>query len=221
MIDPFRVWVHPGIGMSIELYKRHWPMFDCVRLEDWVGNKPYSGTIELDGKRIDTLSADRIVRHKLALVPEGRRIFKDLSVTENLYLGAYLKKDKSVIEDELKKVYERFPRLDERRQQHARTLSGGEQQMLAIGRALMSKPRVLLLDEPSLGLVPIIVQESGQILVDINRQGVTVILVEQNADLALRLADYASVLETGVITLHDNAAVLADNEHVRQAYLGI
>ncbi len=183
--------------------------------------RPSSGSIELDGERIDTLGADLIVRRKLALVPEGRRIFKDLSVIENLYLGAYIQTDKAAIEAELKSVFKRFPRLQQRRQQHARTLSGGEQQMLAIGRALMSKPRVLLLDEPSLGLAPIIVQEIGQILVDINREGVTVILVEQNADLALKLANYAYVLETGAVTLHDSASALADNEHVRQAYLGI
>lgn len=182
---------------------------------------PYGGTIELDGQRIDTLGADRIVRRGLAHVPEGRRIFKDLSVQENLYLGAFIRTDKRQIDADLHDVYERFPRLLERRQQQARTMSGGEQQMLAIGRALMSRPRVLLLDEPSLGLAPIIVQEIGQILVDINRQGVTVILVEQNADLALELASYAYVLETGTVTLHDHASALAHNEHVRQAYLGM
>ena len=183
--------------------------------------QPYSGTIELNGERIDKLSADQIVRRGVAHVPEGRRIFKDLSVVENLYLGAFIHSDKSAINADLNGVFERFPRLAERRAQHARTMSGGEQQMLAIGRALMSRPRVLLLDEPSLGLAPIIVQEIGQILIDINRQGVTVILVEQNADLALKLARYAYVLETGKVAMHDEASLLADNEHVRQAYLGI
>ena len=183
--------------------------------------QPHSGSIELDGERIDDLSADRIVRRGVAHVPEGRRIFKDLSVVENLYLGAFIHSDKAAIKADLDRVFTRFPRLAERRTQHARTMSGGEQQMLAIGRALMSRPRVLLLDEPSLGLAPIIVQEIGQILIDINRQGVTIILVEQNADLALKLARYAYVLETGTVAMHDEASLLADNEHVRQAYLGI
>ena len=183
--------------------------------------QPHSGSIELDGERIDTLSADRIVRRGVAHVPEGRRIFKDLSVQENLYLGAFIHADKAAINADLESVFKRFPRLAERRTQHARTMSGGEQQMLAIGRALMSRPRVLLLDEPSLGLAPIIVQEIGKILIDINRQGVTIVLVEQNADLALQLANYAYVLETGTVAMHDKASLLADNEHVRQAYLGI
>ena len=183
--------------------------------------QPHNGSIELDGERIDTLSADRIVRRGVAHVPEGRRIFKDLSVQENLYLGAFIHSDKAAISADLDSVFKRFPRLAERRTQHARTMSGGEQQMLAIGRALMSRPRVLLLDEPSLGLAPIIVQEIGQILIDINQQGVTVVLVEQNADLALKLASYAYVLETGTVAMHDKASLLADNEHVRQAYLGI
>jgi branched-chain amino acid transport system ATP-binding protein len=142
-------------------------------------------------------------------------------VLENLLLGAYIHTDKSEISNQLESIFSRFPRLRERENQHARTLSGGEQQMLSIGRALMSKPRVLLLDEPSLGLAPIIVQEIGEFLRQINRQGVTVILVEQNADLALQLADYGYVLETGRITLQDEASLLADNEHVKKAYLGI
>jgi branched-chain amino acid transport system ATP-binding protein len=183
--------------------------------------KPASGVVELDGQRIDRLGADKIVKLGIAHVPEGRRIFKDLSVLENLLLGAYIHTDKSEISNQLESIFSRFPRLRERENQHARTLSGGEQQMLSIGRALMSKPRVLLLDEPSLGLAPIIVQEIGEFLRQINRQGVTVILVEQNADLALQLADYGYVLETGRITLQDEASLLADNEHVKKAYLGI
>ena len=183
--------------------------------------KPSRGVVELDGMRIDQLGADKIVKLGIAHVPEGRRIFKDLSVLENLLLGAYIHTDKSEIKRQLESIFTRFPRLHERENQHARTLSGGEQQMLSIGRALMSKPRVLLLDEPSLGLAPIIVQEIGEFLRQINQQGVTVILVEQNADLALQLADYGYVLETGKIALQDEASLLADNDHVKKAYLGI
>lgn len=183
--------------------------------------EPQTGRINLDGKRIDHLSADKIMRLGIAHVPEGRRVFKDLSVVENLYLGAYIYNDKSQIDKDLQKIFTRFPRLMERQHQHARTLSGGEQQMLSIGRALMSRPKVLLLDEPSLGLAPIIVQEIGEILREINEQGVTIILVEQNAELALRLAEHGYVLETGQISMQGIASELADNEHVKKAYLGI
>ncbi len=183
--------------------------------------KPDSGEIRLNDERIERMSVDTIVRRGVAHVPEGRRVFKALSVLENLLLGAWIHQEQSVINQQLEKVFSRFPRLVERQNQHAGALSGGEQQMLSIGRALMSRPRVLLLDEPSLGLAPIIVQEIGEFLREINQQGVTVILVEQNADLALALADYGYVLETGEVSLAGPSSFLSGNEHVKKAYLGI
>ena len=183
--------------------------------------KPSRGEIWIGKQRVDQMNPDAIVKLGVGHVPEGRRIFQDLTVLENLMLGAFIHRDRALIENELNRVYEHFPRLQERHGQHARTLSGGEQQMLAIGRTLMSKPSVLLLDEPSLGLAPIIIQEIGVFLRQINRQGVTIILVEQNADLALQLADYCYVLETGEIALQGNSKDLANNEHVKKAYLGI
>ena len=183
--------------------------------------KPSAGTISVDGERIDRVAADKIVAMGISHVPEGRRVFKDLTVIENLYLGAFIYKDQDRIDRDLDEVYSHFPRLRERSSQQARTLSGGEQQMLSIGRALMSRPKVLLLDEPSLGLAPLVVQEIGEILQEINKNGVTVILVEQNADLALRLVDYGYVLENGRIIMSDKAENLANNDHVRKAYLGV
>jgi len=182
---------------------------------------PSSGEINFDGQRIDKLSADKILKLGIAHVPEGRRVFKNLSVTENLRLGAFVRNDKEEIEKDIENVFERFPRLRERKNQMAKTMSGGEQQMLAIGRALMSRPRLLLLDEPSLGIAPIIVQDIARILLEINKQGVSIVLVEQNAELALELARHGYVLETGKIALQGEAKGLADNEHVRKAYLGI
>ncbi len=183
--------------------------------------KPTSGAIHFEGKRIDKLPPDRILKMGIAHVPEGRRVFPDLSVNENLRLGAFTRKDTAEIARDLESVFEHFPRLRERKNQKANTLSGGEQQMVAIGRALMSRPRLLLLDEPSLGLAPLIVKEIASILLEINRQGVTIILVEQNAELALGVAQYGYVLERGDITLEGEANTLMKNEHVKRAYLGI
>ena len=178
------------------------------------------GEIRFDGRRIDGVAPEQVVALGVAQVPEGRRIFPDLTVQENLNTGAYLRRDRERVERDLEGVFDHFPRLKERRRQWARTLSGGEQQMLAIGRALMSNPRVLLLDEPTVGLSPVLVQEMARIIREIHERGVPVVLVEQNAELALTLADYAYVLEIGSVALHGPAADLHENEHVRRAYLG-
>ncbi len=179
-----------------------------------------SGSIMFDGKDLTKTPAHKIVSMGMAHVPEGRRIFQELSVLENLKLGAYTRKDKNGIDESLKMVYERFPRLEERKNQVAGTLSGGEQQMLAMGRALMSKPRIILMDEPSMGLSPLLVSEIFDIIKVINESGTTVLLVEQNAKKALSIADRAYVLETGSITLSGKASSLINDESVKKAYLG-
>lgn len=178
------------------------------------------GSIVFDGKELTKTPPHKIVSMGMAHVPEGRRIFQQLSVLENLKLGAYTRKDKSEIASTLKMVYERFPRLEERKNQVAGTLSGGEQQMLAMGRALMSKPRIILMDEPSMGLSPLLVSEIFDIIKVINESGTTVLLVEQNAKKALSIADRAYVLETGKITLSGDAKDLVNDESVKKAYLG-
>ena len=166
------------------------------------------------------MPSHKIVSLGLAQVPEGRRVFSQQTVEENLLLGAYSRKDKTAINDDLNHIYELFPRLLERRKQAAGTLSGGEQQMLAMGRALMANPKILLLDEPSMGLSPLLVKEIFRIIQDINKRGTTILLVEQNAKMALAIADRAYVLETGKITLEGTGAELAASEQVRKAYLG-
>ena len=180
-----------------------------------------SGKISLDGRRIDGYSPDEILKLGVAHVPEGRRVFPGLTALENLKLGAFIRSDQEGIQKDLENVFSHFPILRERSKQVAKTMSGGEQQMLAIGRALMASPRLLMLDEPSLGLAPLIVQEIAKILAEINKRGVAIILVEQNAELALELAQYGYVLETGRIAIHGQARELMGNEHVRKAYLGI
>ncbi len=180
--------------------------------------KPVSGHIYLQGENITSLSPDRIVPKGITLVPEGRRVFPDMSVLENLKIGAYLRHDD--LDEDLRWVYDLFPRLKERTWQAAGTLSGGEQQMLAVGRALMSRPKIIMMDEPSLGLAPLIVKGIFDIIKEINRQGVTVLLIEQNANMALKIADLGYVLETGRITLSGPGRELLRNEAVKQAYLG-
>jgi branched-chain amino acid transport system ATP-binding protein len=183
--------------------------------------KVQSGTITFEGRPITSTPAHRLVALGIAHAPEGRLIFSNLTVLENLRMGAHLRRDKPGIATDLEHVFVLFPRLKERLQQAAGTLSGGEQQMLSIARALMSKPKCLLLDEPSLGIAPLLVQTIFARIVEINREmGVTILLVEQNANLALQIADYGYVLETGRIILQDSAASLRDNPDIRSAYLG-
>jgi len=182
--------------------------------------KPKTGTISFEGKNIGGVAAQNIVKAGISQVPEGRRIFANMTVMENLDLGAFVRKDKAGIQQDLTQVFERFPRLEERKSQEAGTLSGGEQQMLAMGRALMSRPRLLLLDEPSMGLAPLLIKEIFSIIKDINKTGTTVLLVEQNANMALSIANRAYVLETGRITLSGDSKELAASEDVRKAYLG-
>ena len=182
--------------------------------------KASSGSIRWNDQELLGKSIDKIVASGIAMSPEGRRVFPDLSVLENLKIGAYLRKEKAGIAKDIEWVYSLFPRLQERSWQLAGTLSGGEQQMLAVGRALMSRPKLLLLDEPSLGLAPVVVQDIFAIIREINRQGVTVLLIEQNANMALKTADLAYVLETGHITLSGTGAELLANEKVKEAYLG-
>ena len=182
--------------------------------------KPRSGSIRFLGQEISGLEAHRIVRLGLSHAPEGRQIFANMSVRENLELGAYLRRDPAGVQRDREHIFSLFPRLREREKQGAATLSGGEQQMLAIGRALMSRPKLLLLDEPSLGLAPLLVREIFKTIREINAGGMTVLLVEQNAHLALQIARRGYVLETGSVRFEDSAASLAQNEEVRKAYLG-
>ncbi len=182
--------------------------------------KPAAGSITLDGTELTKIPSHRIVEMGLAQVPEGRRVFAQQTVAENLTLGAYARKDKDGIEKDMEEVYRLFPRLKERRLQMAGTLSGGEQQMLAMGRALMAKPSIVLMDEPSMGLSPLLVSEIFNIIQEINSKGTTVLLVEQNAKRALAIANRAYVLETGRITLSGTGSELAADERVRKAYLG-
>lgn len=182
--------------------------------------QPEKGKIEFEGNDITKTPAHKIVSLGMAHVPEGRRVFAELSVYENLKLGAYTRSDKDEIEDTLKMIYKKFPRLEERKNQQAGTLSGGEQQMLAMGRALMSHPKIILMDEPSMGLSPIFVNEIFNIIQEVSAGGTTVLLVEQNAKKALSIADRAYVLETGNIVLTGDAKKLMDDDSIKKAYLG-
>ena len=182
--------------------------------------KKSGGDVLFEGKSLDKDSAKQIVELGITQVPEGRRIFSGLTVYENLMMGAFLRKDKEGIKEDLKKIYERFPILEKRSSQDASTLSGGEQQMLAMGRALMARPKILLLDEPSMGLAPILVKEIFRIIQEINKQGTTILLVEQNARMALSICDRAYVMETGNIVLSGSGEELSNSEQIQKAYLG-
>ncbi len=182
--------------------------------------KAESGSIKYDGVELIGKPINKVLESGIAQIPEGRRVFPNLTVLENLKIGAYLRKDKEGIEKDLQWVYELFPRLEERHWQLAGTLSGGEQQMLAVARGLMSRPKLMMLDEPSLGLAPLVVQDIFSIIKEINRQGVTILLVEQNANMALKTADLAYVLETGRITKTGTGAELLADDSIKEAYLG-
>ncbi|SFB03025.1 MULTISPECIES: ABC transporter ATP-binding protein [unclassified Bacillus (in: firmicutes)] len=182
--------------------------------------KPKQGEIIFEGQSIAGKVAQSIVKRGISHVPEGRRVFANMTVEENLELGAYLRKDKAGIREDFEKIYDLFPRLLERRKQHAGTLSGGEQQMLAMGRALMARPRLLLLDEPSMGLAPLLVKTIFRIIEEINQSGTTILLVEQNANMALSIADRAYVIETGNIVLSGTPSELNASDQVKMAYLG-
>ena len=182
---------------------------------------PREGTINFNGEDLSRYKAHELVSKGIAMVPEGRGVFSKLSVLENLEMGAYHRSDKDGIAEDLQKMYQLFPRLEERRTQVAGTLSGGEQQMLATARALMSRPTLLLMDEPSMGLAPVLVEAIFSTIEEINKEGTTVLLVEQNAHMALQIASRGYVLQTGEIVLHDTAANLQQNEMVQKAYLGI
>jgi branched-chain amino acid transport system ATP-binding protein len=184
-------------------------------------NHPRQGSIHFQGRDITRAAPHDIVRLGISQSPEGRKLFSRMSVLENLEMGAFQRKDRSGLRGDLERVYSLFPRLSERKQQRAGTLSGGEQQMVAIGRALMAHPKLLLLDEPSMGLAPIFVERVFETIVEINQQGTTILLVEQNAMMALDVASRGYVLETGTVALSDDAKVLRENEEVRKAYLGI
>ena len=182
--------------------------------------KAASGSVIWNGEELIGKSIDTIFKSGIAMVPEGRRVFSDLTVLENLQIGAYLRKDREEIDKDIEWVYSLFPRLKERYWQYAGTLSGGEQQMLAVGRALMSRPKLMMMDEPSLGLAPLVVQDIFSIIKEINRQGVTILLIEQNANMALRIADRGYVLETGQISMTGTGLQLLNDESVKAAYLG-
>ncbi len=181
---------------------------------------PSEGEVNLDGEKISGLDTTEIVKRGISMVPENRRLFKRMTVRENLDIGAYLRKDRAAIEEDLEKVFSLFPRVKERLTQRAGTLSGGEQQMVAVGRALMGRPKVLLMDEPSMGLAPILVAQNFEIIKQINQAGVSVFVVEQNANMALSIADRGYVLQTGQIVLSDTAQQLLANPAMRKAYLG-